>query len=198
MRTTRGCIMYDGWSISGVHFLGIFATYCVGPNLSLRIKSLAISPMAKDDNVNDTATKFNAETHLLFFDSTFDNYDISEDDCCVAFISDNTKTNFRISSLADKPQVGCNNQKLNLEVNVMVERHADLSKTIEMVHETMKATRTKLRNSAVLRNLTDIRPVMHNDTKWCGKKVMLDRFNQIRTELITAAADDEPEIPIDV
>ncbi len=55
MRTTRGCIIYDGWPLSGVHFLGIFATNCVGPSVPPRIRVLAMRPLDKEDNMNDTA-----------------------------------------------------------------------------------------------------------------------------------------------
>ena len=197
MRSTRGYIMYDGWSVSGVHFLGVFATYCVEINLPPRVTLLALTTMAKEDNVTNTATRFDAETDFSFFDPTFETYEICADDWCVAFISENTKTNFRISRLADKPHIVCNNHKLNLEVNNMIEHHVELSKTIETVHQTMRAARTRLRNAAVLKNLTDLRPVMHNDTRWRGKRFMSVRFNQIRTELIAAAADDDSDIPID-
>ena len=39
--------MYDGCSVSGVQFLGVFATYCVEINLPPRVTLLALSPMAK-------------------------------------------------------------------------------------------------------------------------------------------------------
>ena len=147
--------------------------------------------------MTETATRFNAETHLSFFDSTFETYEICPDDWCVAFISDNTKTNFRISRLADKPHIGCNNHKLILKVNNMIERHVELSKTIETVHETMREARSRLRNAAVLKNLSDLGSVMHKDTRWSGKRFMLEHFNQIRREFIAAAADDGSDIPID-
>ena len=54
MRTTRGCTMYDSWSLSGVHFLGTFATNCVGPTVPPRIMVLAMRPLDKEDNVNGT------------------------------------------------------------------------------------------------------------------------------------------------
>jgi hypothetical protein len=52
--------------------------------------------------------------------------------------------------------------KLGLEVNRMVENHGDL--VIANTHETMRAAKQKLENAAVLRNMTDLKPVMHNKT----------------------------------
>lgn len=38
---------------------------------------------------------------------------------------------------------------------------------------------------------------MHNDTNKSGKRFTLDLFDQIHTEIITAAADDNSGFPID-
>jgi hypothetical protein len=71
------------------------------------------------------------------------------------------------------------NHKLGLEVNRMVENHSDLSNVKETTHEIMRAAKKKLRNAALLQNMTNLKPVMHNKTRWSGKYSMLKRFAQI-------------------
>ena len=78
------------------------------------------------------------------------------------FCRDNASTNLRIAKLARIPHVGYNSHKLNLEVNAMVDTHPDLRNTIESVCNTMTSARSKLKNSAILRNITDLRPKLDN------------------------------------
>ncbi len=92
-------------------------------------------------------------------------------------------TNHRISKLTSKTMVGCNSHKLNLEVNHMCDRNQDLGNTISSVRDTMRSEKT-LKNAAVLRNLTDLKPIMHNWTRWAGKLYMLRHFLNIREELL--------------
>lgn len=61
------------------------------------------------------------------------------------------------------PLIGCTNHLLNLLVNAMVNSHCDLEDTIETVHNTVKEAK-QFQNAALLRNLTDYRPVMFNQT----------------------------------
>lgn len=78
----------------------------------------------------------------------------------------------------------------------MVDCHTKLKRTIESVHVTMKAAR-KLQNTALLRNLTDLSPIMHNVTHWPGKVHMLPRFTFIREELFKVRIYPEGDLPID-
>lgn len=54
----------------------------------------------------------------------------------------------------------------------------------------------QLKNSALLRNLTDYRPQVHNQTRWSGKLVMMDRFIQIRDELLDVQEESESSIAV--
>eukprot|EP00171_Calliarthron_tuberculosum_P004682 IDg4682t1 len=85
-----------------------------------------------------------------------------------------------------QPFVGCNSHKLNLEVNLMVDSQSDMRYVIESVHGTM-ASDKQLKDAAILRNLTDYKPFMHNKTRWSGKLHILHRFLLIRDELIEAS-----------
>ena len=72
----------------------------------------------------------------------------------------------------------------------MVKNDISLSETVDSIHNTMVDCKSKLKNRAVLRSLTDLAPISQNATRWSGKYNMVTRFNRIRTEL-TAAADHQ-------
>lgn len=78
----------------------------------------------------------------------------------------------------------------------MVDAHAQLRSTIESVHATMRGAK-KLKNSALLRNLTPLNPIMHNATRWSGKLHMLARFVRIREELIEVQKAPEGDLVVD-
>ena len=83
---TRGAILYEGLSSNSTYHVGIFASYIhrhngrvnsqdVGVSIN-RVMLIAFAPMAQvkesssDDEHgdNEKTTKFNAETHIKFFD----------------------------------------------------------------------------------------------------------------------------------
>jgi hypothetical protein len=105
---------------------------------------------------------------MNFFEETLQYYGLTLD-WVKAIIADNTATNLRAARLRNKPHVGCNNHKLNLDIELMVSGDNQLSQAIDCIHETMKAAKQKLKNSALLRNLTVLKPKMHNKTRWSGK-----------------------------
>ena len=127
--------------------------------------------------------------NMSFFGCDFDKL-------VVCLVSDNCSTNRKISTDCGKPLVGCLNHKLNLQVNNMVGRISDLNKQLESVHKTMLAAKT-LKSAAVLRNLTDLHPVVPNATRWSGKSQMLTRYIRIREDLLKASRDENASITMD-
>ncbi len=65
----------------------------------------------------------------------------------------------------------------------MCDRNQDLGNTISSFHEHHEIGKNS-QNAAVLRSLTDFKPIMHNWTRWSGKLYMLRRFLNIREELL--------------
>jgi hypothetical protein len=221
-----GAIMHDGWSCCGTHYVGVFACYMrkeIKPNtkatwrsaskkLKLEVKEcfpeitlLAVAPMthvpvAEEDSENaredEETTKFNAEAHVNFFSETLGFYGL-ELQWVKASIADNTSTNLKVARLIGCPHVGCNNHKLNLDVELMVANTIQLKNVIENVHAVMLSAKRKLKNAALLRNLTNLKPVIHNKTRWSGKHFMLTRFLRIRDELIEVA-DNEESVELDI
>lgn len=68
----------------------------------------------------------------------------------------------------------------------MVKRLADLSDTLDEVQTTMRSAKTRLRNAAILCNLTELHPVIDNMTRWVSKAYMLSLFIRMSPELIEA------------
>lgn len=71
----------------------------------------------------------------------------------------------------------------------MVENEQNLAETNDCVHESM-CVENQLNNETILRNLTEIKPVMHNGTHWSGKLHMPRLFMQIRDELVEIRNSD--------
>lgn len=74
--------------------------------------------------------------------------------------------------------------------------HLHPKTTIDSVHETMREAR-KLTNAALFRNLTNLKPIMHNPTHWSGKFHMVKRILQIRDELIEVRNEPDGNLEID-
>lgn len=138
-------------------------------------------------------TIFNSECYVKFLMESFSIFDCELDAWCLALISDNISTNKKFATITKKPLIGCANHKLSLEVRHMIDRHAYLRETVNSVHQTMKDIKFKSKSAAVLRNLTELRPIMDNATMWSGKVAMLARFNEIRNEIIDAADDPDSD-----
>ncbi len=66
-------------------------------------------------NIEQMATKFNAETHQKLFQQTFKNLNISDiSSFAIAQIADSTVTNPKIARLLKIAHIGCPNHCLNL------------------------------------------------------------------------------------
>ena len=79
----------------------------------------------------------------------------------------------------------------------MIKKNLELKSTIMSIHDTMKAAKTGLKNPAILQNITNLKPVMDNMTRWSSKCDMLKRFIRIRDDLLKVNKDDDGEIPMD-
>ena len=84
----------------------------------------------------------------------------------------------------------------NSEVNCMTKRLLELNQILESVQNTMRQCKQSLRNAAVLRNLSTLKPIMYNKTRWSGKYDVLKRFIKIREDLIKAADDENTTLEV--
>lgn len=137
----------------------------------------------RDDNTADEqATTFDA----AHFKDIFKYYNLDVTRWAVCQDSDNCRTNKK--RMLGIPHVGCNNHKLNSEVEKMVDTTSELAAALTDVHITMLEFKTKLRNRAALRNITGLNPVLYNRTRWNGKLFVLKRFLDLRDHMIQVAA----------
>ncbi len=170
MQQTKGMILFDGWSTTGMHYVGVFSSFVqqisTGENVH-RLYLLAFAPMCqKSYEINSTeeVTAFHAEAHLSFFHDTFSFYNIDFDDWCICLLADNASVNKRIAKLSGNSLVGCISHKLRLDINDMLRKDGSLLKTISDLQDVMKNARG-LKTAAVLRNLTSSAPILPNDTR---------------------------------
>jgi hypothetical protein len=197
--TTCGAIMHDAWTRDGVHYVAMFGCYIKEKKNDDKPASccnlLAVSPMPTTDEKSGTeAVRFRADVFLNFFESTLnDFYNIDIRTWCKAIIADNTSTNRKVARDLGIPHIGCYSHKLNLDVEAMIEENPSLASTINKVHEVMSCAKLKLRNAALLRNITELRPILHNKTRWSGKGAMLTWFIRMHPHLIEAAESPESE-----
>eukprot|EP00171_Calliarthron_tuberculosum_P003890 IDg3890t1 len=207
MAGTKGAIIHDGWTSSGMHYLGVFVSFMRRVEVTrsgavcnieeLCMPLLGVSPLAKNECASDDeAESFDAETHVQHLVETFKFFDQDLSKWVLCSIADNCSVNKRIARILNVPHVGCMSHKLSSEVNAMVRADASLENTIKSVQETMTTCKRRLTNRAILRNLTDLAPVSPNQTRWSGLKTMLCRFVEIHDDIIRAADMDGATISI--
>ena len=208
-----------------MHYLGIIAVFMrkvtylyngvVHEKEELAMPLIYLSPMAKPPNEDeecdagndnlpsvsrnnaDEATDFSAATHVRQFEDVFKYFGINIHEWAVCTIADNCRINLKIAELMEIPHVGCTNHKLNLEVNRMVAYDKAMSRAIDLIHDTMKTSRQRIRNRAMLRNLTFLSPITHNVTRWSSKYDMMARFLRIRSELISVSETNGARMTMD-
>eukprot|EP00171_Calliarthron_tuberculosum_P003916 IDg3916t1 len=207
MRSTKGAIIHDGWTDCGVHYVGLFASYCLqaGSGSQVVTPLLSMSPMAKVCSCDrstcscvDETTSFDAATHASHIKDIFHLFNIDLERWTVCQITDNCAVNLRISDILKIPLVNCTSHLLNLQVEAMVQHDTSLKDCVQSVHETMSDCRSRLRNRAMLRNLTRLVPVIENGTRWSGKYLMLKRFNRIYDELRNVAEQEHSTVAMNL
>ncbi len=81
-----------------------------------------------------------------------------------------------------RPLIGCASHKLNLAIQSAT---AFLSAIFKKINIFMKELST-LKNSAILRNLTNLRPVQQQETRWSGTFNMLQRYLSLHDIVFSA------------
>lgn len=211
MNTTKGAIMYDGWTHGGMHYLGLFAIYMKRNDSTpaeqiVAAPLLSVSPMAMNCQCNsgictcsDETNTFDGKTHAEQIRSIFmDIFKIDSVEWIICQIADNTNLNPCIADWLHIPHIGCASHKLNLQVEAMVESDKDLESCLKSVHDTMMDVRGGLRNRAMLRNLTALCPIVDSKTRWSGKCNMLQRFCRVYDDLKAVAKHESSSIVMDL
>lgn len=100
------------------------------------------------------ATRFDTATYPEHIRSVFDILKIPLSSWTVCYISDSCSVNKRIAEVLNVIHIGCTSNFLNLEVELMAEKDTELKSCITSDRNTTTDCRYKLRNRAMLRNLT--------------------------------------------
>jgi len=126
------------------------------------------------------ATRFNAKTMAEHFKTVFEMfYGIILANWVVCVIADNASVNRLCAMILEKPVVGCSNHKFSLDVGDGIASKGTLNDAFARINEIMVKLKS-LKNAAVLRNMTTLKPVLDIVTRWSGKFNMAVRFTRLR------------------
>ena len=78
----------------------------------------------------------------------------------------------------------------------MTHRLPELRQILESVQNTMRQCKKSMKNAAVLRNLSTLKPIMYNKIRWSLKHDVLKRFIKIRKDLIITADDEKTSLEV--
>lgn len=164
------CLIFDGWSLDGqsTHFLGLFACFPASELLNGPVM-LAFSPLLDESDMSARSHKKWLKYHLKVFGKSLSNV--------ICFIGDNMPTNQSLANLCGKPLLGCAAHRFNLEVQKFLLPYTNL---LNRVHQLMVKLRT-LKNSALLREHTNLRPKLLCTTRWTGAFKMVSRYFELKS-----------------
>jgi len=80
----------------------------------------------------------------------------------------------------------------------MVENSQAINSVLQSLHATMVSCKGSIKSRALLRNLTDLSPVLMNLTRWSSAYNVLSRFNRIRTQIIAVAISDKSDLAVNM
>ena len=94
----------------------------------------------------------------------------------VFLASDNENLNKAIVNELNTPLLGCDSYRLNLAVKQFLRPY---EQKLLKIHYFVKKL-TGLKKSGALRGVTNLRPVMRNDTRWSSTFEMLSRYFELK------------------
>ena len=163
-------LIIDGWSdySTSTHYFAIFSCFAKKDNSQSTVL-LAFSPLFDESELN-------AENHVDFIKSTLQLFGKSCEN--LQFITgDNASVNNKICKMLGVPLIGCYSHRLNLAVNLFLQE-SGANPILTKINELMKKM-SGLKRSAALRQKTNLRPVIQNDTRWSSIFDMLERYFEI-------------------
>lgn len=78
-------------------------------------------------------------------------------------------------------KVVCFRHKLSLLVRHMMDSKTSLGTGINNINDTMKSCKLRLKNGAILRNISYLNVVMRNVNRWSSVYTMVSRFFELAT-----------------
>jgi len=143
-------------------------------NGSIDCALLAFSPLLEESDYSAESHKHFLEYHLGVYGKSLDNV--------ICLVGDNMNTNKRLAGICDKPLVGCAAHRFNLECQRYLERQPYKS-ILAKINTLMTKLRT-LKNSAMLREHTSVRPKIQCVTRWTGSFKMIKRYFQLKDSVL--------------
>jgi hypothetical protein len=163
----RGGIMFDSWSDSGNHYVGLFA--CL-PNVPSYL--IALSPLFNEEDLS-------SDNHVEFLKESLQFY--KRDLNFVLFIiGDNCNLMKAVASRIGVPLIGYASHRFNLAVQSYLDLNYEL--IILKVKDLMKKLNT-LKERGKLRKKNQSFPILYNATRWSGKFNMIKRYFDLKNFL---------------
>ena len=160
-------LIIDGWSKGSTHFVGLFASYPWNNRNGYRTALLTFSPLENE-------TSFTAADHVDFIKYTLSIYEKNLENV-VALIGDNAEVNKSMAKLLGIPLIGCASHKFNLAVSAYLEKDNILLNKTNQLMGRLKTYKL----AGKLRELTPLKPVQKNVTRWSSTFEMIERFIQL-------------------
>lgn len=209
MQLTRGSIQHDGWTSKGAHYLRLFAVYMrwapdenenevVSPLISMSTMSKVCHRESNNCTCTAETKRFDTIAHAEHIRKIFNLFSIDSDEWILRQTADNCNLNKAVARELKIPHIGCSSHELNLEAEEMVAADTRLKDCIESVHTTMVHCKSRIKNRAMLRNLTALSPIIEGKTCWSGKYLMLSRFVRIYDSIRSVAENEHPEVAMDM
>jgi hypothetical protein len=171
---TKFGLVIDGWTEGTTHYYGVFAAYPKdGKNYT---RFLTMAPPLDE-------SKFTAKTQADFLVDVIENVGRTKEDI-LFLVADNTNTNPATADLLNVPFVGCASHRFNLAVQKYVDKH---NAVIANIHQIMLLL-SNLKKAGKFRKLTNLEPVIMNQTRWSSKHAMVERY--LRLEETIKEMDD--------
>jgi hypothetical protein len=179
-------VIFDGWSTFSYHFIASFASFC-DKDGKVELLLLGFTQMClnhvDEESAEAGVMSFDAKAHINLLEEVLRFYGKSIEDVSV-FIGDNCTTNKRISDITKKPFVGCASHRLHLGVTDFLRPYEELLDKIENLMLRLRS----LKQSTVLRELSNLRPVLRCSTRWSGCFRMIDRYLKLEKIIDTRDA----------
>lgn len=115
-----------------------------------------------DDPESETAM-VDAKKHIQFFKDIFQFYELSFQKWVICLLWNYCSTNKRILKLTGTPFVKCNSHQLILDIRSLISSTPDLQYTIFAVENVMREVKGKIRNTALICNFTNLKPILELD-----------------------------------
>ncbi|KAL0227660.1 hypothetical protein RCL1_003803 [Eukaryota sp. TZLM3-RCL] len=169
--------MLDGWtnSASHTHYLALFGCFPGHEEATLLsfINFQFDQVIDENQQFDEKQVCFGSENHLEILQIISAAYNRETSDI-LFIVGDNCETNKHLADLLNLPLVGCYSHRLALEIKTLIDE-----KLVEVIKvNDLFVKLSTLKNSLVLRSLTNLKPLKRNKTRWSSTFRMIERYER--------------------